>query len=131
MKKACYKFKPIKPVKKKYFFLPPVNYVSTNPYGDKFFLSKIGLFIIILSNSFSHCANSWTILIGISIIFSFIAKVESRKISVFLSLYLISGKSKSHLWFIQMLRSFFYFLIVVAKYYSSVLDILYYIVANG
>ncbi len=56
---------------------------------------------------------------------SFIVRVGSGRISAFSSLYLIFGKGKSHFRCIEMLHLLFYFCIVVAKYYSSTLEMVY------
>ncbi len=69
-----------------------------------------------LSNISSHFTNSWTILIDLGMVSSFIAKVKSGKIFTFSSLYLISGKGKGYFQYIKMLQSFFHFRIAVAKY---------------
>ncbi len=61
---------------------------------------------------------------------SFIARVGNGKMSAFSSLYLISDKEKGHFWCIEMLRLFFCFHIVVAKYYSSIPEMVYHTAAN-
>ncbi len=59
-------------------------------------LSKINLLLMTSSDSSSHFANSWIILIDPGMVFLFIASVESRRMSAGSSLHLIFGKGEGH-----------------------------------
>ncbi len=61
---------------------------------------------------------------------SFIARVRSGRISPFSSLYLIFDKGEDHFRYIRMLRSFFYFHIIVTKYCLSTPEMVYCIAAD-